>query len=63
MALYVRHFGDALALRDGGVRIMPEASKIAYMALQNCGIEPDFVVDDTSPSYVPESEPDPRCPE
>jgi CRP-like cAMP-binding protein/GNAT superfamily N-acetyltransferase len=51
VALYVRFFGDALDLRRNHPRVIPEASLLAGLALDHCGLPQDFIVDDTSAPY------------
>ncbi len=54
LALYLRLFGDALALRRNNPRVIPEAFQLAQCVLNSCGMEPDVIVDDASPSYPDE---------
>lgn len=50
VALYGRHFGDALSLRRNHPRIVPEVYKLAHLSLGNCHIPPDVIVEaDVSP--------------
>ena len=51
LALYVRHFGDALSLRKNNPRVIPEAGLLAQLVLSNCGLDPDAIIDDESPAY------------
>jgi len=51
VALFVRYFGDALALRRNNPRIIPEASSLAGFALENCGLPQDAIIDDTSAPF------------
>ena len=51
IALFVRYFGDALALRRNNPRVIPEASALAGFALANCGLPQDAIIDDTSAPY------------
>jgi ribosomal protein S18 acetylase RimI-like enzyme len=53
LALLVRHFGDALALRNNHPRVIPEAHALAHMALENCSLPPDVIVDEDAPAYPP----------
>jgi hypothetical protein len=53
LALYVRHFGDALQLRANHPRVIPEVHPLAHMALANCSLPPDPIVDEESPAYPP----------
>ena len=45
VALYCRHFSNALAMRKNNPRILPEVYPIADMALRNCGLDCDAIVD------------------
>ncbi len=47
-----RHFGDALCLRRNNPRIIPEASSLATIALGNCGLPQDAIIDDASSPYL-----------
>ena len=51
VALFARHFGNALRLRRNNPRIVPEAHSIAHLALHNCGIEPDCIIDEDATAY------------
>jgi GNAT superfamily N-acetyltransferase len=51
LALLVRHFGSALELRNNHPHVIPEVYPLAHMALVNCGLAPDMVVDEDSPAY------------
>ena len=51
VALYVKYFADALSLRRNNPRIIPEASRLAGFALENCGLPQDAIIDDTSAPY------------
>jgi GNAT superfamily N-acetyltransferase len=53
LALLVRYFGDALALRNNHPRIIPEVHPLAHMALENCALAPDTIVDEDTPAYPP----------
>jgi ribosomal protein S18 acetylase RimI-like enzyme len=53
LALYVRFFGNALELRDNHPRIIPEVHALAHMALENCALPPDAIVDEDAPAYPP----------
>jgi GNAT superfamily N-acetyltransferase len=53
LALLVRHFGSALELRHNLPRVIPEVYPLAHLALDNCGLAPDPVVDEDSPAYPP----------
>src|ERR1017187_8465244 len=49
----VRYFGNALALRANHPRIIPEVSPLANLALKNCSLIPDTIVDEHAPAYPP----------
>lgn len=51
VALFARHFGNGLRLRKNHPRIIPEAYPLAHLALQNVGLAPDAIVDDTAQGY------------
>ena len=51
MGFLVRLFGRALELRRNNPRIVPEIYPLACTALENCGLEPDVIVDDESGAY------------
>jgi hypothetical protein len=51
MALFVQHFGGALKLRANHPRIIPEAHVLAHLALENCGLPFDAVIDEEAPPY------------
>jgi GNAT superfamily N-acetyltransferase len=53
LALLVRFFGNALELRDNHPRIIPEVHPLAHMALENCLLPPDAIVDEESHAYPP----------
>jgi GNAT superfamily N-acetyltransferase len=53
LALLVRHFGGALELRHNLPRVIPEVYPLAHLALENCGLVQDTVVDEDSPAYPP----------
>jgi len=53
LALLVRYFGNALELRDNHPRIIPEVHPLAHMALENCSLPPDPIVDEDAPAYPP----------
>jgi GNAT superfamily N-acetyltransferase len=53
LALLVRHFGDALALRNNHPRVIPEAHALAHLALENCSLPPDVIVDEDAHAYPP----------
>jgi CRP-like cAMP-binding protein/GNAT superfamily N-acetyltransferase len=51
VALFVRHFGDALALRKNHPRLAPQVYGLAQRALRSCGLDADAIVDEMSPPY------------
>jgi len=51
IAIFIRHFGDALQLRRNHPRLIPEAHRLATQALQNCGLCADVIVDEESAAY------------
>ncbi|NIP99870.1 MAG: GNAT family N-acetyltransferase [Nitrospinaceae bacterium] len=51
MALFARHFGQALSMRCNNPRVIPEAHGLAHFALKNCSLPPDAIIDDDSPAY------------
>ena len=53
LALLVRYFGNALELRNNHPRIIPEVHPLAHMALENCSLPPDAIVDEDAPAYPP----------
>ncbi|MFO0965301.1 MAG: GNAT family N-acetyltransferase [Gemmataceae bacterium] len=53
LALLARYFGDALELRNNHPRIIPEVHALSHMALENCALRPDAIVDEDSPAYPP----------
>jgi CRP-like cAMP-binding protein/ribosomal protein S18 acetylase RimI-like enzyme len=53
LSLLVRYFGNALELRKNHPRIIPEASALAHLALENCSLPPDAILDEDSPAYPP----------
>lgn len=55
LALHVRHFGDALALRRNNPRIIPEAYRLAELALLNCHLPTDMIADDEACPYPHET--------
>lgn len=55
LSVHVRHFGDALALRRNNPRIIPEAHRLAELALRNCHLPADVIVDDQANPYPHET--------
>lgn len=51
LALLVRYFGAALSLRRNHPRIIPEAYELAHLAMENCGLDLDAIVDEQSAAY------------
>ena len=56
LAVLVRYFGDALELRNNHPRVIPEVHALAHMALENCSLRPDVIVDEDAPAYPPGAE-------
>ncbi|NNE65388.1 MAG: GNAT family N-acetyltransferase [Pyrinomonadaceae bacterium] len=56
LALYVRHFGDAITLRRNNPRLIPECFELAQYVLSSCGLEADAIIDDSSKPYPDEKE-------
>jgi N-acetylglutamate synthase-like GNAT family acetyltransferase len=53
LSLFVRFFSDALELRNSHPRLIPEAYSLAHLALTNCSLKPDLIVDEDLPAYPP----------
>jgi GNAT superfamily N-acetyltransferase len=53
LVLLARHFGDAQQLRKNHPRVTPEIYPIAHLALENCSVSPDLIVDEDLPAYPP----------
>ena len=53
LVLLARYFGNALALRKNHPRIIPEVHPLSHLALENCSLSPDTVVDEEAPAYPP----------
>jgi hypothetical protein len=51
VAIFAQYFGDGLSLRRNNPHVIPEVSRLAGMALQNCGLPVDTIIDDTSSPY------------
>lgn len=51
--LLVRHFGNALGLRKNQPRVIPEVCPLAHLALENCSLTPDIIVDEDASAYPP----------
>lgn len=56
VALFARHFGPGLSLRKNHPRIIPEAHALAHVALANCGLPADVIVDDEAVGYPADDE-------
>jgi GNAT superfamily N-acetyltransferase len=56
LALLVRFFADALSLRNNNPRVIPEVHAIANMALENCSLPADAIVDEGATAYPPGGE-------
>jgi len=54
VVLWVRHFGQALEYRRNHPRVVPEAHGLAALALTNCGLVDDVVVDEGETPSEPE---------
>jgi len=55
LAILIRFFGNALELRNNQPRLIPEIYPLAHLALDNCSLKPDMIVDEDSPAYPPGS--------
>lgn len=53
LALLVRYFGDAFELRNNHPRIIPEVHALAHVALENCSLPQDAIIDENAPAYPP----------
>ena len=51
LCLMAQFFGDALALRRGHPRVIPEVWRLAELALAHCGLPSDAIVDEDSSAY------------
>jgi len=51
VSLFVRYFRDALKLRANHPRIIPEAQALAQLALENCQLPFDAIIDEEQPPY------------
>lgn len=51
LALLVRYFAAALSLRRNHPRIIPEAFQLAHLAMENCSLAFDAIVDDEAAPY------------
>jgi GNAT superfamily N-acetyltransferase len=55
IVLLACHFGNALELRKNHPRLVPEAYPLACLALENCGVKSDTIVDEEAAAYPAES--------
>jgi GNAT superfamily N-acetyltransferase len=53
LSLLACYFGDTLGLRKNHPRVIPEVHPLAHLALENCGLGPDAVVDEDATAYPP----------
>jgi GNAT superfamily N-acetyltransferase len=53
LVLLARHFGNAQQLRKNDPHVIPEIYALAHLALENCSISPDVIVDEDAPAYPP----------
>jgi N-acetylglutamate synthase-like GNAT family acetyltransferase len=53
LALLARYFDNALDLRKNHPRVIPEVCPLAQLALANCCLAPDAIVDEDAPAYPP----------
>jgi GNAT superfamily N-acetyltransferase len=53
LGLLARYFGNALELRKNHPRVIPEVYALAHLALENCGLAPDVIVDEDAHAYPP----------
>jgi GNAT superfamily N-acetyltransferase len=53
LVLMARYFGNALELRNNHPHVIPEIHPLAHLALGNCGLPADAIVDEESPAYPP----------
>ena len=51
LVLLARHFGNAQQLRKNHPRVIPEIYPLAHLALENCSVPPDVIVDEDAPAY------------
>jgi GNAT superfamily N-acetyltransferase len=49
IAYFVHYFGDALSLRKNNPRVIAEIGELAQLALDNCGITRDCIIEDATP--------------
>jgi N-acetylglutamate synthase-like GNAT family acetyltransferase len=53
LALLVHYFNSALELRNNHPRVIPEIYPLAHLAMENCGLAPDVIVDEGAAAYPP----------
>jgi GNAT superfamily N-acetyltransferase len=53
LVVLARYFGNALELRNNHPRIVPEVYPLAHLALRNCSLPADAIVDESAPPYPP----------
>jgi GNAT superfamily N-acetyltransferase len=53
LVLLARYFGAALDLRTNHPRIIPEVHPLAHLALADCALPPDAIVDEEAAAYPP----------
>jgi GNAT superfamily N-acetyltransferase len=53
LALLACYFGDTLGLRRNHPRVIPEVHPLSHLALENCALRPDAIVDEEAPAYPP----------
>ncbi len=51
LLVFVRYFGDCLKLRKNNPRVISEVYPLAKLALDNCGLEDDAIVEAEAPVY------------
>ncbi len=51
LALLASYFGDTLGLRKNHPRVIPEVHALSHLALDNCALRPDTVVDEDAVAY------------
>lgn len=56
IVLMLSYFGQALDLRNNNPRLIPEVYPLACLAMENCGIANDIIVDEFSASYPDSSD-------
>lgn len=51
IAMFAHHFGPALRLRRNHPHVISQIGPIADIAMSNLGIEPDAIIDESTPAY------------